>query len=149
TEGSDIGVKRMRQAICLVILGLLLATLPAMAAPYDPAVVKVWVDDSLWQYYHIGPQQLGGDIIRLYRVKKAEVAILTNNREFDVHTFTPQDSKMYKFAIPHGIPNLRVRLKTWTADDQVWTNVVELRDVGDNITVKAVPAEPSVYSPGF
>lgn len=139
----------MRKAISLIILGLMLATLPAAAAPYDPSVVKVWVEDSLWQYYHIGPQPVSGDIIRLYRVKKAEVTILTNNRDFDTHTFTPQDSKMHKFSIPHGLPNLRVRLRTWTADDQVWTNVVELRDVGDNITVKAVPSDPTVYSPGF
>lgn len=142
-------MKRVRQAICLLIVGLLLATVPAAAAPFDPTVVKVWVDDSLWQYYHIGPQAVSGDIIRLYRIKKAEVAILVNNREFDVHTFTPQDSKMYKFTLPHGLSNLRFRLKTWTADDQVWTNVVELRDVGDSITIKAVPSEPTVYSPGF
>jgi hypothetical protein len=139
----------VRRTICLIIVGLLLATVPAAAAPYDPAVVKVWVDDSLWQYYHIGPQAVSGDVIRLYRIKKAEVALLTGNQEYAVHTFTPQESKMHKFTVPHGIPNLRVRLKTWTADDQVWTNVVELRDVGDNITIKAVPAEPSVYSPGF
>jgi len=143
-------VKKMRQTICLIILGLLLATLPAAAAPYDPTVVKVWVDDSLWQYYHIGPQAVSGDVIRLYRIKKAEVAILVNNREFAVHTFTPQDSKMHKFSIPHGLTNLRVRLKTWTAaDDQVSTILAQLRDVGNNITIKAVPSDPTVYSPGF
>jgi hypothetical protein len=143
-------MNKVRRTICLIIAGLLLATAPAAAAPFDPSVVKVWVDDSLWQYYHIGPQPVSGDIIRLYRIKKAEVAILTNNREFAVHEFTPQDSKMHKFTLPHGLPNLRFRLKTWTAvEDQVWTNVVELRDVGDSITLKAVLSEPTVYSPGF
>lgn len=135
--------------VCLIVAGLLLAAVPAAAAPYDPAVVKVWVDDALWQTYHIGPQAVSGDVIKLYRIKKAEVAILTGNQEFAVHTFTPQESKMYKFSIPHGLPNLRVRLKTWTADDQVWTRVTELSDVGDSFTIKAVPSEPTVYSPGF
>jgi len=145
------GVKKMRLAISLIVLGLLLATvLPAAAAPFDPAVLKVAVDDSLWQNYHIGPEPPSGDTITLYRVKKAEVTILTTgSREFATHVFTPKDAKPYRFTIPHGVPNIKIRLQTWTADDIVWTTVADLKEVGDNLVVKAVPSSQAVYSPGF
>lgn len=144
-------MNKTRLAIGLMLLGVLLAvSVPAAAAPFDPAVVKVSVDDSLWHSYHIGPELPSGDTITLHRITKAEVTILTTgNREFDTHVFTPKDNKPHRFTIPHGIPNLKVRLKTWTADDVVWTTSADLKEVGDNVVVKAVRADQVVYTPGF
>lgn len=144
-------VKKMNLAIGLIVLGMLLAVAAtAAAAPFDPAVVKVSVDDSLWQSYHIGPEPPSGDTITLHRIKKAEVAILTTgNREFAVHVFTPQEAKPHNFTIPHGVPNVKVRLKTWTTDDTVWTTTVDLKDAGDRLVIKAVRSDQAVYTPGF
>jgi hypothetical protein len=144
-------MKKMKVTVGLLVLGMLLAvSATAAAAPFDPVIVKVSVDESLWQSYHIGPDLPSGDTITLHRVKKAEVAILTTgNREFAAHVFTPQDAKPHRFTIPHGVPNVKVRLKTWTADDTVWTTTVDLKDVGDRLVIKAVRADQVVYTPGF
>jgi hypothetical protein len=145
-------VKRKRLPTRIILLGLLLAVaMPlAVAAPFDPSVLKVSVDDSLWQRLHIGPEEpLNSDTLKLYRIKKAEVAVFTGDREFAVHTFTPQDAKPYKFLIPHGVPHLKIRLKTWTTDDLVWTRFADQKELGNDIVVRAVPAATAVYSPGF
>ena len=145
------GVNKMRLAIGLMLLGVLLAvSVPVAAAPFDPAVVKVSVDNSLWHSYHIGPEPPSGDTITLHRITKAEVAILTTgNREFATHVFTSKDNKPHRFTIPHGIPNLKVRLKTWTADDVAWMTSIDLKEIGDNVVVKAVRSDQAVYTPGF
>jgi hypothetical protein len=143
-------MKIIRQALCLLLAGLLLAAAgPAAAAPFDPSVLRVEVDDSLWQSYHLGPEPASGDTVTLHRIKKAEVAVLAGGREFAVHTFTPQETKPHKFSIPHGVTNLKLRLRTWTADDLVWTKVAELKEAGDNIVIKAVPAGLTGGTPGF
>ncbi|MDT8902093.1 hypothetical protein [Anaeroselena agilis] len=144
-------MSKTRLVIGLMLLGVLLAfSAPAAASPFDPSVVKVSVDDSLWNSYHIAPEPQSGDTITLHRIIKAEVTILTTgNREFATHVFTPKDDKPHRFTIPHGVTNLKVRLKTWTADDVVWTTLVDLKDIGDNLVVKAVRSYQAVYTPGF
>ncbi len=144
-------MKNVRQALCLLLTVLLLATAagPAAAAPFDPATLRVSVDDSLWRSYHLGPEPASGDTVTLHRVKKVEVTILAGSREFAVHAFTPQEAKPHKFVIPHGVTNLKLRLQTWTADDLVWTQVSDLKEAGGNIVIKAVPAGLTVYTPGF
>ncbi len=144
-------MKNVRQAICLLLTALLLtaAAGPAAAAPFDPAVLQIAVDDSLWTSYHLGPEPANGDTVTLHRVKKAEVTVLTGSREFAVHTFTPQEAKPHRFTLPHGLTNLKLRLRTWTADDLVWTQTIDLKEAGDNIVIKAVPAVLTVYKPGL
>ncbi len=145
------GVHKTKLTIGLMLLGVLLAlTVPAAAAPFDPSVVKVSVDDSLWHSYHIGPEPQSGDTITLHRITKAEVTILTaGNREFATHVFTSKDNKPHRFTIPHGITNAKVRLKTWTADDVVWTTSADLKEVSGDLVVRAVRADQVVYTPGF
>jgi hypothetical protein len=140
-----------RHVICLLIaLALLVAPLaPAGAAPFDPSVLKATVDDSLWLKYHAAPEPPDGDLVKLYRVKKAEVAILSGSREFAAHTFTAKDNKPHTFSIPHGVPNLKVRLRTWTADDQEWTTLYDYKEIGGSLTVRAVPNPLAVYTPGI
>lgn len=144
-------MNKTKLAVGLMLLGVLLAlSALAAAAPFDPSAVKVSVDDSLWNSYHIGPEPQSGDTITLHRITKAEVTILTTgNREFATHVFTPKDNKPHRFTIPHGITNVKVRLKTWTADDVVWTTLADLKEVGDNLVVRAVRADQVVYTPGF
>lgn len=139
-----------RPTVCLLILALLLATLPvpAVAAPFDPTVLRVTVEESLWLAYHAAPEPPEGDIVKLYRVKKAEVAILSGSREFAVHTFTPQDGKPHTFTIPHGVPNLKIRLRTWTADDLVWTVTTDYKNAA-SVVVRAVPHPLAVATPGL
>ena len=139
-----------RPIICLLIAAaLLVSPLTSAAAPFDPTTLKVTVDDSLWLKYHTGPEPPDGDIIKLYRVKKAEVAILSGNREFAAHLFSPQDAKPYTFSIPHGVPNLKIRLKTWTADDNVWTTLYDYKEIGSSLVVRAVQHPLAVHTPGI
>lgn len=140
-----------RPIICLLIAAVLLVSIltPAAAAPFDPAILKVSVDDSLWLKYHAGPEPPDGDIIQLYRVKKVEVALLSGSREFAAHLFSPRDAKPYTFSIPHGVPNLKIRLKTWTADDIVWTTIYDYKEIGSSLVVRAVPHPLAVHTPGI
>jgi len=144
-------MKKASFIIWFAALALLLTALPppAAAAPFDPTVLKISVDDSLWQRYHIGPEPVSGDIVKLYRIKKAEVVIFSGNREFASHAFTPRDDKPYKIVIPHGVPNIKIHLKTWTADGVSWTTVIDHKDTGDNLVIRAVPVSLSICSPGI
>lgn len=134
-------------AVALAVLVWAVAG-PAFAAPFEPSVIKVTVAESLWTNYHLEPEATG-DTVRALKIKRVEVAILTGTREFAVHTFSPKDSKNYAFTIPHGVPNLKIRLQAWAADDTQWTSITDLKEAGDNVVVRSLPGPLAVYTPGI
>ena len=141
-------MKKVLRGLVLVLAGLILATGPLAAAPFEPTVLKVSVDETLWSNYHLEPDA-SGDSVRALKIKRVEVAILTGVREFAVHAFSPKDAKPYTFTIPHGVPNLKLRLKAWAADDTVWTSVTDLKEAGDSVTVRSLPGPLNVHTPGI
>lgn len=140
-------MKKVLRLLVLVLAGLVLAG-TASAAPFEPTVLKVSVDEAFWTNYHLEPDA-SGDSVRALRIKRAEVAILTGTREFAVHVFSPRDAKPYVFTIPHGVPNLKLRLKAWAADDTAWVSVTDLKEAGDSVTIRSLPASLTVYTPGI
>lgn len=137
-----------------VLLAVALAVLvwaaagPAVAAPFEPSVIKVTVAESLWTNYHLEPEA-SGDSVRALKIKRVEVAILTGTKEFAVHAFSPKDPKSYSFTIPHGVPNLKVRVKAWAADDTQWTSITDLKEAGDDVVVRSLPGPLAVFTPGI
>lgn len=139
---------RTTRLLILVLAGLVLLAGQAAAAPFEPTVLKVSVDDSLWTNYFLEPDA-NGDTVRALKITRAEVTILSGTREFAAHMFTPKDAKPHTFAIPYGVPNLKVRLKAWAADDTLWTSIIDLKEVGDSIVVRPRPSPMTVYTPGI
>lgn len=134
-------------AIALAVL-VWAAAAPAMAAPFEPSVIKVSVADSLWTNYHLEPEA-NGDTVRALKIKRVEVAILTGVREFSTHQFTAKDAKSYSYTIPHGVPNLKIQVQAWAADDTAWTSITDLKDAGTNIVVRSLPGPLAVFTPGI
>lgn len=134
-------------AVALAVLVWAVAA-PAMAAPFEASVIKVSVADSLWTNYHLEPEATG-DTVRALKIKRVEVAILTGVREFSTHLFTAKDAKSYSYTIPHGVPNLKIRVQAWAADDTVWTSITDLKDAGTNIVVRSLPGPLAVFTPGI
>jgi hypothetical protein len=142
-------MKRFTLLMAMAAAVLVLATAgPAAAAPFEPSTIKVTVADSLWANYHLEPEA-SGETVRALKIKRVEVAVLTGTREFAVHSFTPKDPKSHAFTIPHGVPNLKIRLQAWAADDTHWLSITDLKDAGDNVVVRSLPGPLSVYTPGI
>ncbi|HMM22980.1 MAG TPA: hypothetical protein PKA10_19905 [Selenomonadales bacterium] len=148
-------MKVFRALVTAALTGLLLLILsqPAIvsAAPFAPTVLKVTVDKSFWQNYHLPSSGAGNeDIATVYRIKKAEVTLLAGDREFYSHTFTPQESKDQSFTIPHGLTNLKLRLKAYSADDTMWTALLDFKEVsGNRVVLYSAPGPFTLCSPGI
>ncbi len=133
-------MKAFRALLTTTLVGLMLliwsqSTIVA-AAPFDPSVIKISVDKSFWQNYHLPHSETANeDILTVYRIKKAEVTLLAGEREFYTHTFTLKESKEQSFAIPHGLTNLKLRLRAYSADDTVWTTFLDYKEVSSNRVV--------------
>lgn len=106
---------------------------PASAAPYDPSELKVSVDPTFWQNYHLPAAGISTeDIVTIYRIKKADVTLYVGDKAWQTYTFTPQESKERTFVVPHGLTNLRLKLKAYTADETTWTYVIDVKSLSWN-----------------
>jgi len=134
----------------LIVFQVIMSSMPVQAAPFDPASVKISVEDSIWQQYHISNSSaVSGDVVKIYKLKKIEITLLSGDRVFGTQTFTPEDSKPVKFSLLHGVSNLKVRLKAYAAENVSWTSSFDYKDVGSNIEIKSLSTSFGVYYPGL
>lgn len=142
----------MRKGIVflLVLLQVVFTVGSALAAPFDPVVVKIYVNDSLWQQYHVGnPTTVHGDVVKVYKVKKLDVTLQAGDKVFGEHTFSPEKSNPVKFSLLPGLSSMKVKLKAYTADDLSWSSSYDLKEVGDSIEIKAVSSPFAIFYPGI
>ena len=148
-------MKAFRALLTTTLIGLMLLigsqSTIVSAAPFDSTVLKISVEKSFWQNYHLPHSETSNeDILTVYRLKKAEVTLLAGEREFYTHTFTPKESKEQSFAIPHGLTNLKLRLKAYSADDTVWTTILDYKDVSANrVVLYSAPGPFTLCLPGI
>lgn len=129
---------------------LVLVPVSVNAAPFDPVEVKIYIHDSLWQQYHVGnPTTIYGDVVKVYKVKKLEVSLQAGDKIFGVHTFTPEKSSPAKFSLLPGLSSMKVKLKAFAAEDITWSSSYELKEVGDNIEIRALASPFAIYYPGI
>ena len=65
-------VNKMRVAgiLLLVVFQMLAACLPTAAATFDSKTIKISVDDSLWEKYHmVNPATANGDVEKIYKIR--------------------------------------------------------------------------------
>lgn len=142
----------MRKGIViLLILSQIFLLVPmALAAPFDPVTIKIQINDSLWQQYHVGnPTTVYGDVVKVYKVKKLDVTLQAGDKVFGTHTFTPEKSNPVKFTLLPGLSGAKVKLTAYAAEDVSWTSSYDLKDVGDYIEIKAVSSPFAIYYPGI
>ena len=142
----------MRAMIFSVLLALqvFLLPLPALAAPFDPVVIRVSVDDALWRQYHVGnPTTVNGDVVKIYKLKKVEITLQAGDKVFGSHTFSPEDMKPVKFSLLPGLSSLKISLKAFAAEDVTWSSTYDYKTVGDTIEIKALASPFSIYYPGI
>ena len=141
---------RVRTILLLIVLQVFLLQVPAMAAPFDPVNVKIYVNDSLWQQYQVGnPTTVYGDVVKVYKVKKLEVALQAGDKIFGSHTFTPEKSSPAKFSLLPGLSSMKIKLTAFAADDVSWSSTYDLKEVGDTIEIKACTSPFAIYYPGI
>ena len=134
----------------LAFLQVLCFSVPTMAAPFDPVTVRISVNDSLWQQYHVGnPTTVSGDVVKIYKVKKVEVTLEAGDKVFGTHTFTQEKSSPVKFSLLPGLSSAKVKLKAFAADDISWYSSYDLKEVGDTIEIRALTSPFAIYYPGI
>ena len=140
------------------VLGILLAILmvvgavPANASSFGSTTVTISIEEGFWDRYHmVNPAKAGGDVEKIYKIKKVEVRLMAGEREFGSHTFTQESSNPRKFSLLHGVASaLTVRIKSSAAEDNVlWISSHPFRYAGKDIVIKAVPASITVNYPGI
>jgi len=65
----------MRAAVILtlVVLQLFAVMAPAGAASFDSKTIKISVDETLWEKYHmLNPATASGDVEKIYKIKSIE-----------------------------------------------------------------------------
>lgn len=147
-------MKYFRLFTILTLLGLAaIAALPpqaAQAAPFDPRIVKVTVDNALWSNYHLDSTlKISGDSVKAYKINKVDVIVLVGNNEFLSHSFTPKDHSNHKFTIPHGLTNVKIRLIAHTAEDGLsWSADFDYKG-NDTLEIKSQPSFLTLHTPGI
>lgn len=140
------------------LLVVLLAVLQIMAsgsqiayAAFGSTTVKISVDDAFWDQYHlVNPGSVSGDVEKIYKIKKVEVRLVAGDREFGSYTFTRESNKSQKVELLHGVAAaLTVRIKSTAADNVIWLSSYPLKQTGDEIMVKAIPASVNLNYPGL
>jgi len=137
--------------LLLIVLQLGFNCLPTLAASFDPTTVKISVDESLWENYHIvNPNSVSGDVEKIYKIKKIEVRLLSGDREFGFYTFTPEDKKPQKVSLLHGVAStLTIRLKAFAAENVIWVSSYPFKYVGGDVVIKSIPTAITVNYPGI
>ena len=143
----------MRLAITalLISLQLLFTSTPVLAA-YGPTTITVSVEEGFWDKYHIvNPASAGGDVEKIYKIKKVEFRLVAGEREFGSHTFTQEAGSPRKFNLLHGVAGaLTVRIKASAAEENViWVSSHPYKYAGNDILIKAVPSGITVNYPGI
>ena len=135
----------------LVVFQFFVICGPAAAASFDSKTVKISVDESLWEKYHIvNPTTASGEVEKIYKIKKIEVRLVAGEREFGSFTFTPQNNKPQKTSLLYGVATtLTIRLRATAGDDVLWTSSYPYKKVGDDIVIKSMPAEILLHYPGI
>ena len=143
----------MRAAVILTLVVLLLFAVlaPAGAASFDSKTIKISVDETLWEKYHmLNPATASGDVEKIYKIKSIEVRLVAGDREFGSYTFTPQDKQPRKFSLLYGVAaTLTIRLKAMATEDAIWISSYPYKTTGDEIVIRAVPADVTVNYPGI
>lgn len=124
---------------------------PAAAASFDSKTIKISVDESLWEKYHIvNPTTASNDVEKIYKIKKIEVRLVAGEREFGSFTFTPQNNKPQKTSLLYGVAaTLTIRIRATASEDVLWTSSYPFKNVGDDIVIKSMPAEILLHYPGI
>lgn len=135
----------------LVLLQIGSVTAPVGAASFDSKTIKISVDETLWEKYHmLNPATASGDVEKIYKIKSIEVRLVAGDREFGSYTFTPQDKQPRKFSLLYGVAStLTIRLKAMATEDAIWISSYPYKYTGDEIVIRAVPADITVNYPGI
>ena len=143
----------MRAAVILtlVVLQLFAVMAPAGAASFDSKTIKISVDETLWEKYHmLNPATASGDVEKIYKIKSIEVRLVAGDREFGSYTFTPQDKQPRKISVLYGVAStLMIRLKAMATEEAIWISSYPYKTTGDEIVIRAVPADVTVNYPGI
>ena len=137
--------------LLLVVCQAFLMSGPVSAASFDSKTVKISVDESLWEKYHIvNPTTASNDVEKIYKIKKIEVRLVAGEREFGSFTFTPQNNKPQKTSLLYGVAaTLTIRIRATASEDVLWTSSYPFKNVGDDIVIKSMPAEILLHYPGI
>ena len=137
--------------VALVLLQIGSVALPVGAASFDSRTIKISVDDTLWDKYHmLNPATASGDVEKIYKIKSIEVRLVAGEREFGSYTFTPQDKSPRKLSLLYGVAStLTIRVKAMATEDAIWISSYPYKDTGDDIVIRAVPADVTVNYPGI
>lgn len=136
----------------LVAAQLFCGSFTVASAAFDSKTVKISLDEAFWDgYFLANPNAVSGDVEKIYKIKKVEVRLLSGDKEFGVHTFTPENSKPRSFSLLHGVRNtLVVRIKAFAAaDGVVWVSSYPYQYAGNDIMIKGLPAEVGLFFPGI
>ena len=135
----------------VLLLQLGLFFVPVSAASFDPTTVKISVDDSLWSQYHaVNPSAMGGDVEKIYKIKKIEVRLVSGEREFGFYTFSSEDRRSQKVSLLHGVSStITIRLKASAEENVIWVSSYPLKHVGDDIVIKSQPTSVTINYPGI
>ena len=150
SEGGGIDM-RVGFIVLLVLLQIGSLVAPVGAASFDSKTIKISVDETLWDKYHmLNPATASADVEKIYKIKSIEVRLVAGDREFGSCTFTPQDKQPRKFSLLYGVAaTLTIRLKAMATEDAIWISSYPYKTTGDEIVIRAVPADVTVNYPGI